>query len=490
MIARRLGRLSAQAIEWLRVAAVIGRDFDAALLERVLGLDEDEFLDALEEALAAGLVVEAAAGRGPLQLLARADPRDALRGDVGAAPGADPPAGGRGARGSAAREQRTDARSRTTSPARPGREDAEKAIALRLAARREQATAMLAHEEAGRALRAGARGARRASSPRRRERRCELLLALGEARVRAGERPLALGGVPRGGRARRAARRRRQPRPGGDRRLAALHPAARRGRRRADRAARAGAGELTAGEQSVTAVRLLARLCGALYYSPERDRMQALSREATATRRRARRSRGAGATPPRRAGGPLGPGHLRRAAGDLDRDADRCARGRRPGARAPGARLAGRRPARARRPRRGRRPDRGLRRPAPSGCASRCYRGTRRSGGRCGRCSPASSSAAERAGRRGAGDRAPAEAVTAPQYYAIQLLAIRREQGRMAELEARRARARRQPTRTGRRGARARRRCCARPADARRPRPSSTCWPRRLRGDPAATATG
>src|SRR5207302_7111344 len=29
----------------------------------------------------------------------------------------------------------------------------------------------------------------------------------------------------------------------------------------------------------------------------------------------------------------------------------------------------------------------------------------------------------------------PAEAVTAPQYYAVQLLAIRREQGRMGELE-------------------------------------------------------
>ena len=29
VIARRLGRLSAQATEWLRVAAVIGRDFDA-----------------------------------------------------------------------------------------------------------------------------------------------------------------------------------------------------------------------------------------------------------------------------------------------------------------------------------------------------------------------------------------------------------------------------------------------------------------------------
>ena len=58
VIAQRLERLDMQAIEWLRVAAVIGRDFDAALLERVVNLDEDEFLNTLDEALAAGLVVE------------------------------------------------------------------------------------------------------------------------------------------------------------------------------------------------------------------------------------------------------------------------------------------------------------------------------------------------------------------------------------------------------------------------------------------------
>ena len=64
MIARRLSRLDDQAMEWLRVAAVIGRDFDAALLEAVVSLDEEEFLDALDEALAAGLVVESPAKGG------------------------------------------------------------------------------------------------------------------------------------------------------------------------------------------------------------------------------------------------------------------------------------------------------------------------------------------------------------------------------------------------------------------------------------------
>ena len=58
VIARRLGRLSAQATEWLRVAAVIGRDFDSSLHERVVALDEDEYLNALDEALSTGLVVE------------------------------------------------------------------------------------------------------------------------------------------------------------------------------------------------------------------------------------------------------------------------------------------------------------------------------------------------------------------------------------------------------------------------------------------------
>ena len=58
VIAFRLGRLEAPAAELLRVAAVIGRDIDAGLLERVVQLDEEEFLAALEEALGAELLVE------------------------------------------------------------------------------------------------------------------------------------------------------------------------------------------------------------------------------------------------------------------------------------------------------------------------------------------------------------------------------------------------------------------------------------------------
>ena len=68
MIARRLDRLDASATEWLRTAAVIGRDFDAALLARVLGWGELEFLDVLEQALDAGLVAETWRRARPLQL--------------------------------------------------------------------------------------------------------------------------------------------------------------------------------------------------------------------------------------------------------------------------------------------------------------------------------------------------------------------------------------------------------------------------------------
>src|SRR6202012_582317 len=46
-------------IQCLRVAAVMGPDFDSSLLERVLGFDEDRYLAALEDALDAGLVAEA-----------------------------------------------------------------------------------------------------------------------------------------------------------------------------------------------------------------------------------------------------------------------------------------------------------------------------------------------------------------------------------------------------------------------------------------------
>ena len=71
--------------------------------------------------------------------------------------------------------------------------------------------------------------------------------------------------------------------------------------------------------------------------------------------------------------------------------------------------------------------------PAPSACVSRCSRGMRRSGRRCGRCWRR-----PRARRGLAADALAigAGSITARDYHAVQILAIRREDGRMAELDA------------------------------------------------------
>ena len=58
VIAARVGRLSEHAGRVLGVAALIGRDFDLELLERVAGLPEDELLDVLDAAVRGALLVE------------------------------------------------------------------------------------------------------------------------------------------------------------------------------------------------------------------------------------------------------------------------------------------------------------------------------------------------------------------------------------------------------------------------------------------------
>jgi DNA-binding SARP family transcriptional activator len=276
VIARRLTRLSAQAIEWLRVAAVIGRDFSASLLERVVSLDEEEFLDALDEALAAGLVVETVPNVGRYAF-SHALIREVLYEGMSAPRRArihrrvgeelEATAGG---------ERHLPALAHHFTRAATA-QDGDKAITY---ARRaaEQATAVLAHEEAAEHYARALEVLERAE-PDAPESRCELLLLLGEAWVRAGERAPA---------------------------WPAFRDAAELAERLGDSAglARAAIGasrwyvqqpgvvevELiamlkralaaTAGERTVTRVKLLARLCGAIYYSPERDRMLALSDEA------------------------------------------------------------------------------------------------------------------------------------------------------------------------------------------------------------------
>ena len=255
---------------------MIGRDFDAALLEDVVVLDEERFLGALEEAIGAGLVGESPAAPGHYSF-SHALIRETLYEGMSTA---------RRARihrrvGVALEQRGADHNINAlahhfTRAADP--EDAERAIRYALAAG-EQATTMLAHEQAAdhyaRALEVSER-----FEPQSLQRRCALLLELGEARVRSGELPLAwpafreaatlaaqlADGEALARAAIGASRRYLQP-PGviDDELIAMLDQAL----------------AMTGEEHPAMRVRLLSRLCGALYYSAERDRMRALSAEAT-----------------------------------------------------------------------------------------------------------------------------------------------------------------------------------------------------------------
>ena len=277
VIAWRLGRLEPPTTELLRVAAVMGRDVDAGLLERVVPLGEDEFLSALEEALAAGLLVESD-GRGGRYLFSHALIRETLYEAM-----------------SVPRRARIHKRVGEAIEATQGRrqsrylpqlahhftraadaEEAERAITYALRAA-EQATTMLAHEEAAehyaRALEVQGR-----FQPEATRRRCELLLALGEARVRSGDRVHAFSAF------REAAALAEQLGDG-----AALARAAIGASRRYVQPPGVVDTEMIAmieralelePERTLVRVRLLACLCGAIYYSQDRDRMQPLSLEA------------------------------------------------------------------------------------------------------------------------------------------------------------------------------------------------------------------
>ncbi len=73
MLARRLDQLDSATIEFLRVASVAGRDFDVELLVELVDLDEGESLAALEDALAAGMLLEATGVPGRYCVLPRPD---------------------------------------------------------------------------------------------------------------------------------------------------------------------------------------------------------------------------------------------------------------------------------------------------------------------------------------------------------------------------------------------------------------------------------
>jgi DNA-binding SARP family transcriptional activator len=290
VIAHRLAGLGERTEQWLRVAAVIGRDFDAAFVERVSPLDEDESIAALEEALAAGVVVEQAAGSQPPSAspFAYSFTHVLVRETVYEEMSALRRARIHGRVGEALEElDRGDGESDDERVAMlaehftraAGPQDAEKAIryAMRAAQR---ASAMLAYERAAEHY-ARALAVLDQFAPDDEARRLELLLAIGRAYVQGGDRPLAWqplraaahlamrrGDAESLARAAVAASRRYVQQPGVfDEELLAL----------LDRAL-----EMTDGDLTTLRVRLLARLCGALYYSPLRERMVAASAEATA----------------------------------------------------------------------------------------------------------------------------------------------------------------------------------------------------------------
>lgn len=79
VLRRRLSRLPEAAVSVLRLAAVIGREFDLAVLVRAAEVGEEEVLDAVEAGVVAGLLHEPASGRARF---AHVLVRDTLLGDL------------------------------------------------------------------------------------------------------------------------------------------------------------------------------------------------------------------------------------------------------------------------------------------------------------------------------------------------------------------------------------------------------------------------
>jgi tetratricopeptide (TPR) repeat protein len=190
VIDHRLRRLSDECKRLLSVASVLGREFRLDALERLSEHPREQVLDLLDEAQAARVVVDLPAGRGGLRF-SHALIRDSLYGDLGASD--------RLALHRSTVESLEELYGADTDPhlaelayhaleAAPGG-DVEKATEY---ARRagDQAAALIAYEEAARLYRMGLDALEfqpRADDPMR----CELLLRLGDAIARGGDLPAA-----------------------------------------------------------------------------------------------------------------------------------------------------------------------------------------------------------------------------------------------------------------------------------------------------------
>jgi DNA-binding winged helix-turn-helix (wHTH) protein/tetratricopeptide (TPR) repeat protein len=185
VIARRLADLGPRTLELVRHAAVIGRDFDLRLLAEVTDAAPEELLEAIDEAIAGGVLRELPGAPGRLRF-SHALVRDALY--EGLAPGDrarvhERVAGALEAQSEARPDERLSELAHHWRRAAPLR-GAERSVeyAVRAAAR---ALSQTAYEEA--ALQLERALASSAASPEGDERRLELLLGVGGAWLEAGD---------------------------------------------------------------------------------------------------------------------------------------------------------------------------------------------------------------------------------------------------------------------------------------------------------------
>jgi DNA-binding SARP family transcriptional activator len=281
VIERRLSHLGEECNRLLVLASVLGREFELAALVRMGAVGEDELLETLDEALAARVVTDVPGAPNRLRF-AHVLIRDTLYDALSTAR--------RVRLHRLAVEALEDLYGEESGPhlaelahhATAGSDFAKALVCARQAGG--LALSQLAFEEAARLLRA-ALDSLELAQPGDDRQRCELLLSLGEAEIRAGNsaaskevflqaagiartlslsRELARAAAGYGGRIVYA-------RAGSDRRLVPLLEEA-----------LAAVGD----EDIELRVRLLARLAGALRDEPRRDRRDSLSREAVELARR------------------------------------------------------------------------------------------------------------------------------------------------------------------------------------------------------------
>jgi DNA-binding SARP family transcriptional activator len=82
VLSQRLAGLSAPAAELLQVAAVLGREFDFTLLSQMTGWEDTQVIEAVEEALQAGVITELAGSWVASYFFRHALAREALYGDL------------------------------------------------------------------------------------------------------------------------------------------------------------------------------------------------------------------------------------------------------------------------------------------------------------------------------------------------------------------------------------------------------------------------